>query len=421
MNAIDIYEQVKNPLDSNNLMRNFFQAYLKTENFEGFLDYIKRLSETKNYTLENDTLGEEAKRKFLLFMLNLWRNNVINTPIEKVLLLKYNSLEEYLDTKKLLEEIKQVDYIEDKQTDINSSSWYKKDIDYTYITSFYVNPAQVNEIEKEHILYVNINSSSALYRVIELFIIQCIKHNIPYNFKYSNNINNDRTFVVYSDTKNLANYVNILMNICNDIELSVTMSYPKLLSGVIDKYIGYESYVDEDEEKFTDDRLKIIYDILDKEIPKLYDKNFKEDICDYRDVTFFDYIFDELFKTKERILAQKEKGVFHYFRLKKVIDLVKKMEYKKIEPLEIKVGKSDSILIQRSDINDIYINLLNTLFRKYPKYIKNIINKIKSVSEEYDIDHFTFCFDLNSINKISRLELGEDIITIDPPKEKLFK
>lgn len=413
MTTIDIYENIKNPLENLSLMRNLFTAYLKTNNFDDFYDYIRIMSETKNLTLENDKLGEAAYKKFLLFLFNIWRKSVLNTSLENVSVNKYGNLNEYLNLKDLLKYMIDIEITNTECSESNFLRWYKKDIDYTYITSYYIDVAQQDEITKEHVLYININSKSALFRIIESFIIQCIKYNLPYNFKYSNNINNDSTFVVFSDTKLLVPYTTILKNICNDNELNITMSTPKILSGVIDKYIGYESYIYDDIDRFTMERLKIIYDVLKVEIPKLYDTRFKKDICDYKDVTFNDYIFDELLKSKERVLDRNAKGIFSYAKLKRKINEIKNINFNDLEDTNIKIGINDKLIIERNEIMNLYINLLNTLFRKYPKYINKIILKIKEISKKYQLDEYTFCFDYETINKLSRYEYGENIIKIE--------
>ena len=348
MTTIDIYENIKNPLENISLMRNLFTAYLKTNNFDDFYDYIRIMSETKNLTLENDKLGEEAYKKFLLFLFNICRKSVLNTSLENVSVNKYSNLNEYLNLKDLLKYTDDVEITNTKCSESDFFRWYKKDIDYTYITSYYIDAAQQDEITKEHILYININSKSALFRIMESFIIQCIKYNLPYNFKYSNNINNDSTFVVFSDTKLLVPYTTILKNICNDNELNITMSTPKILSGVIDKYIGYESYIYDDIDRFTMERLKIIYDVLKVEIPKLYDTRFKKDICDYKGVTFNDYIFDELLKSKERVLDRKEKGIFSYAKLKRKINELKNTSFNDLEDTNLKIGINDKLIIERN-------------------------------------------------------------------------
>ena len=418
MSTTDIYENIKNPLDSMNLMRNLFTAYLKTSDFDKFYDYIKRMSETKNFTLENEIVGEEAHKKFLLFMFNIWRKNILNTSLEDVPTKKYVNLNEYINTRELLKDMSDIEFVSTNNKENGEYSWYKKDIDYTYINSYYLNVIEEEEITKEHVLYININSKSALFRVIESFVIQCIKYKLPFDFKYANNINNDSTLVIFSDTKLLVPYVNILKNICNDKELNITMCPPKLLSGVIDKYIGYESYVYDDLEKFTKERLQIIYEVLNIEIPKLYDTRFRKDICDHKDLTFNDYIFDELLKSKERILDRKEKGIISFVKLKRIINILKDTSFKKLKDTTLKIGIKDKIVIERNEIINLYIELLNTLIRKYPMYIKRIVSKIEILSEDFRIDRYTFCFDFSTINKISQYEYGRNIIEIDTIEDK---
>ena len=133
MNAIDIYEDIKNPLDNQGFIKNIFTGYLKTNNFDEFSDYIKRFSETKNFTLETNIIGEEAHKKFISFMFNIWKNNVINTKIELIPKNKYN-INKLLETKELLQDITDLDYIEKIYNTKEDISWYRMDTYYTYIS-----------------------------------------------------------------------------------------------------------------------------------------------------------------------------------------------------------------------------------------------------------------------------------------------
>ena len=289
---------------------------------------------------------------------------------------------------------------------------------YTYISSYDVDLVQKDEIVKEHMLFLNINSKSALFRIIESFIIRCKIFKIPYNFKYSNNINNDSTLVIYSNTSLLAQYVYLLNDICSDNELNITISYPKLLSGIIDKFIGYESYISEDEELFTTQRLKVIYTVLDKELPSLYNNLFNIFISEHQYQTFKDYIFNEILSSKEKILERNSNNIFYFYKLKKIINNIKKINYKDIKNEEIKFGLKNKITIKKEEISELYIGLLNVLFRKYPEYVKIIVDEIKKLGLEYEIDNYTFCFDLDTIDKISLYELGTTIIPVEDKKMK---
>lgn len=427
MNILEFYNEVRNPLENTGLLKTMFMSYLKTSNFEEF--YIKLIQsvEIKNFSMENEAFGVEASKKFSVLMFKLWRYNILNTPFDKIPFVKYNNdVNGYLNIKKALKDIEDIQFV-GNSTKIKSDieldlfSWFNFDDAWTYISSYNINVSQVLEMEKEHILYLNVNSLSDLYKILKLFIEQCIRFNLPYNFKYSNDINKDSTIVIYSDTKNLTNFVNILKNICQDGELRLTMSGPKLLSGTIDSYIGYESKVYSRDEDFTIERLKYIYEILDEVIPELYDVNFKIDKCDYKDVTYEDYIIGEIVRLLERKLEDENGNILDYKRLKSKVNTLRNTKFKDLSDIEIRVGLNNKITCSKSSIMDLIVSVLSSVFRKYPDYLDRVLEMIVLKSKEKGIDPKTFCFDLNTIEKIKDYDIMSRNGAIIIPEKHDFK
>lgn len=411
MNLINLYDEVRSPLENAGLLKTMFATYLKTSNFEEFYTKLMCTVEVKNFRMENESFGIEASKKFSVILFKLWRYNILNTPIDKIPFRKYNNDDkrylELRDSLQCMDEIEFIDYTTrvKRDSDLDIFNWFRWDNDWTYISSYDINLSQILEIDKEHILYINVNSASDLYKILKKFIEQCIRFNLPYNFKYSNDINKDSTIVIYSDTKNLTNYVNILKGICNDSELRLTLSRPKILSGTIDSYIGYESKVYSKDEDFTIERLKYIYDVLDEAIPKLYDEDFKILIGDYIDVTYEDYIISEVGRVLDRKIEEKKGKIIDYQILKSKLNKLRDTKFDDLEDIEIKVGLKNKVIFTKESIRELISNQINSIFRKYPEYINNILKRIALKFEEKGIDPKTACFSLVAIDKIKDYDL----------------
>jgi len=141
-----------------------------------------------------------------------------------------------------------------------------------------------NDFKIEHRLYLNVRGTE-LYLVLWLFITGCIKYNLPYCLKYDPLASRDDVIVIYSPTRYLVNYINILQTVKkelweskDDMQKISSKSYarlgivcteplfntPPILTGNIDGWIGYGSEPDESGVSFNLKRAEVIKKAIDK-------------------------------------------------------------------------------------------------------------------------------------------------------------
>ena len=141
----------------------------------------------------------------------------------------------------------------------------------------------------EHRLYINAGGTNN-FKIMTLFVKKCDEYQIPYSFKFDETGTRDDSVVIYSSSLYLDKYVSILEEIKQELKLNNIQKTP-LLTGVINGWIGYGSEPLGEKGSFTEKRVSIICDDIQKCISKwiythpnatLYDDNGQRiDIQDY--------------------------------------------------------------------------------------------------------------------------------------------
>lgn len=117
-------------------------------------------------------------------------------------------------------------------------------------------------------LYVNCEKQD-LMKLANLFTDKCNNKEIPSYFKYvSNDSERSDQIVIYSNLKELKNYIQILQEIGKqNPDIKERCGKPPLLVGKIDEWIGIGDEPREKKESYTTLRSSIIYDVLERNIP----------------------------------------------------------------------------------------------------------------------------------------------------------
>lgn len=134
-------------------------------------------------------------------------------------------------------------------------------------------------------LYINCNKQD-LMQLAKLFVDKCNEREIPNYFKYcSNKSNRSDQMVIYSNLKELGNYIQILQEIGKENpEIIERCGKPPLLTGKIDKWIGIGDEPLIRGSSFTGERSDVIEDVLKKNIPQIEEDGFtiyKTESLDY--------------------------------------------------------------------------------------------------------------------------------------------
>lgn len=117
-------------------------------------------------------------------------------------------------------------------------------------------------------LYVNCEKQD-LMKIANLFTDKCNSKEIPSYFKYvSNNSTRSDQIVIYSNLKELKNYIQILQEIGEqNPDIIKRCGKPPLLVGRVNEWIGIGDEPKEKKESYTTLRSSIIYDVLERNIP----------------------------------------------------------------------------------------------------------------------------------------------------------
>ena len=251
MTKEEFFKKINNPLDNDELLRTVLEAYYNNESIYTKINKVNATEEDK----ESGKYFPEIRDSFYLYMFNIWKKAVLNKKPEEIKE-KYRKQLNNIQIKlkefnpKTEKEIRKFIYnsnkIFDKETEDfldkfsfisqgNFSGWdhFSK----KYLTFFNT------EIPKiKHRLYLNINSTY-IEKFAKLFTEKCMRDNLPFYYKYDDFAARADTFVIYSDTKNLFKYIDILEEIKkeNKNEIEENIKKPPILTANIDNWIGYGS------------------------------------------------------------------------------------------------------------------------------------------------------------------------------------
>lgn len=251
----DIYKEISNPLTDDvliTLINNYNNCNYDKE-------FYKTLVSNNNKNPSNQiNLG--GVNMFHAVLFNAWKNNVINMTRDEFIRLKsygyidddFSDMRAYLkqvcgnNNIYNIEKINKIVYDSNRNFVINNAFekyyWdsFGKYSGWIHINSRYVDAKKTYSINVEHRLYLNADSA-IIHKLAAIFVDKCRNRNIPYYFKFVPS-NRDDSFVIYSDSKNLNNYIEIVREIKQEYEdINKNIKKPPILTGIIDDNIGYGS------------------------------------------------------------------------------------------------------------------------------------------------------------------------------------
>lgn len=323
MELMDLYEQIKNPIEDESVIRRLIQAEANTAHgWGGFYGQLTK-------TVEKDYVGKYSTdnyNKLYSKLFNKWKNSILNLTEEQVteLINKGSYKQDFLKLREFLKTIPDVT-TEKEARDIFYGQYDDKDLakaieDYKWtaigedsgwihIHSRYLTAKQDGKPNVEHRLYLN-TEPLCTHQMALYFIEKCDEHNLPYYFKIDEYGNRDDTIVIYSSTDNLTKYIEILREIQKEHPAFVSeVKSPPVLTGKIDGWIGYgsepELLQDGTRTSFNKLRAEIIGPIIVEKRNEWIEKN-KHTLFDNegRQVTVQEYItqkaIDNMFASMKR-------------------------------------------------------------------------------------------------------------------------
>ena len=253
MNLKNIYDCAQNPINSDEVMDALINAYSEKTYFKSnFYGYINRI-----YSQLRSPYNPTDRDTFLSTVFNLWKQNV-GQPLKTY----FADTPEATTVQGALDQIPSKKWLYFVDNFLNSKHYW------TYINSNEIHDKSSHEypypFNVEHRLYININTV-ATHKLGLLFLKKCEQQNLPYLFKFSDKVNTDDNFIVYTDSQHLPNYYKILTDIKKENpELEQYISRPPILSSLLDEWIGYESESYDKDTPFNLTRINIINSAFDE-------------------------------------------------------------------------------------------------------------------------------------------------------------
>ena len=450
MELLDIYNTIKNPIDDPDIINTLIDIYgdnstLATNFYDKIVDQHK----------SGKVIGKcypELQRKFTLGIFNKWKKEVLSmTRDEFIELLNRGSYpKEFVDLRNYLktmpevntvEELNHLKYGHDVPNNIkdlfedyswDSIGWGSG---WTHVSSRHIYAKKKEQMPIEHRLYLNVNST-AVHRIAMEFISKCEEMDMPYYFKFNLMANRDDVIVIYSDTKHLTMFVDILNKIKEENpDLEGAFHEPPMLTGKIYDWLGYGTEPKEEKTSFNKKRSEAIAAGIDK-TSKQWIKDHIIRMINFRGsfVHFYEYITVAMVETKLAELkstyryyddcSKRDKNGYDpnyaYTKLGlKLIDL-ESIEFKDHLYKKLITNMEDRIISFCEDPNykfkiELPVRDGNTLiFNQYDmdKAIKRIIPKIKTNDDQFveavrenileeskkaGIDKNNFCFDTEMV------------------------
>ena len=343
-----------------------------------------------NMNSDNKTHREEyvvsARDRVYKIIYNEWRNAILNPSDIRI---KTISTDDLKTLQELLRNKSSVETEEEYNRFINSNSILEKyawsnhgnNTAWTHINSNNIYTGQNKDWVTEHKLYINTDGVEDC--VVDMFVSECIKKELPYYIKYSPNIPRDDMIVIYSDTKHLNSYINILEDIFKDNSwLDAHMCKPPVLTGVIDDYIGYGSEPTTKGESYHQKRAHIIEDAIKSNLYTWYLNHM--DMFDVVLKEVIDETYDNAIKGVDanNLINQIKLGFVNY-------DITKEAP-KRFD------------LKHDGKITTIYVDKIENAMRKYmmyivqndPSFFESIKKDILKNAKEKKVDN-NFCFDVD--------------------------
>ena len=258
---MNLCNDVKNPL-TDEVINYFLNSYLNKENLYNAavgLNYPKKINRGL-YSVSN-------RDKLYSNLFNVWKGCILNLSDEQIKYMIDNSVVEndFFGLRDSLKNISGVDgydaYFRLLRTEelVQKYGWHNFEYgEWTHINSYMLTYGICENFNVEHRLYLN-PSPTDTDNIVNNFIYGCANANLPFYLKYDAIGDRDDTIVIYSNTENLEEYINILNDILQTHpDIKKRMEKPPVLSGIINDVIGYGSDSGRQNDSFNKKRANLI-------------------------------------------------------------------------------------------------------------------------------------------------------------------
>lgn len=467
MELMQLYNQIKNPLDDKSTLEKLVEVYSKSS--DGFKsDFYSKLvkSVSKKYTQGHYYTVDSDEFYAMLF--NKWKNSIVSMTKEQFIELNKSGsydadfvpMREFLKTIpdiKTRKEAHDIIYGKHNNSEVeNALMKYRWDSfgdgpGWTQVASRYLTAKKDPSIKAEHRLYIDTESVDT-YKLLNILVKKFDQHNLPYYFKFDEYADRDDTIVIYATTELLPKYVELLKEIkIENPDLISRIKQPPLLTGKIDGWFGYGTEPGKDlngeGQSFNSLRTKVIEPVMDEIIINWIMNHINMQI-NYQGeiVNFKDYIvkkcveklvdnYESSFKSSEKwhkdeaikrgtVYSEKDliikKGyslqdikssVFkeNVFKIiKKYIDAnlltLQQKGISDVDNIKMTVRYDKELQFSKDDFSSIIRSLALNIIKNDPAVLETIKVKIKENANHYGIDPNNFSFDSRAVEKFKKTE-----------------
>lgn len=441
MATINYFEKIQNPLDKEDFLKDIVKIYSESES-----NFNKKISQNIEKKYKKGNHNTKSSDKFYSYIFNTWKNTISTlTPEEIRKNNRYSEdviiLKEYLSDVKNINTEQEIDKIINSQSDtkladiIHKYKWdnIEKDEEFIHISSNYLtNKKGLNNIE--HGLYINCESMT-LYEILNEFINECNKYDLPYYFKFNPLCIKDESIVFYTNSEYLDRHLHVLKTIIETVETAhVYMREPNILVGRIEEKIGYGS------ETLLKSYLKIRINIIEKAIKKVIYTDIKKHITStttykgkkiqfsqFLSILTTEYFCKKLenkFIEKSKVVNEPElelgynlSQIKHKALKGNVCELINKSiinnlfllfegKKSKIKNIEMSVENNKKVIFTAEDLENATTKIASKIFEDNQTLYNDLQLEILSLCKEYGIS-LNFAVDMNCEKALQVVEKHE--------------
>lgn len=435
------YNNIKNPLEDEQVIDKLIECYSETNDFYGSLTRINSKDKKRLYS--------PAKCDELhAFLFNTWKKELLSitkeqyeNAIKKGLydrsiykLLAFLKTLPDVTTKKEAKKIMDADF-KDKELSEAMEKYRWDSIglysSWTHVKARDVHAKKVQGIPFEHRLYINTDMID-VHNMAKIFLDKCISNKLPYYFKISEFDRRDDNIVIYTDTKHLPEYLRILKEIEKEYpELVSRCKTPPILSGKVRNWIGYgsEPLALSGESSFNSIRAKSIKKAIEKELISWYKDNIKSTLTiNGKKISLTDYFSQNVAKKEiesmHRVLKMNPNSKYIKYtnnditnpqftsRLERTIkanapSIINSFLTEKSSTLKMEVPVNDrcSQTIYSSSLIQELKKFIKVIQANDPNFTHRVKERIFNDAKNYGIDPYKYCFDKKNVELLVNAEL----------------
>lgn len=422
LDFINIYENMENTINDD-ILYDLVKVYSKEENIHQFL--INK-NNKKPSTIQNHY------DELYTFLFYIWRRSILkltDNDIKK--LVKENIVkDDYLKLRDILSSTHHINSNEEyeelikKEPLINKYGWHNsgKDSSWNYISAASLFAWQdYNPHPIEHKLCLNCDNQ-CIEEIVYHITYECHLRNLPFYIKYDKTGTRDDSIVIYSNTKNLDEYIGVLRKTrLYNKGLFKHVHEAPLLTGKIEDWLGYASETkDYNKMSFSEVRANIIrFSIKNALINWVYEnKGLK--INSGNTEVYFDYYLSRCLaavvinRYKEDYKELKNKDLFfEYYGItiqevcsnefkEKLIDLLKhkmssiinsRYNHELFPNITINTSNYKKIVVTEVDYKNTVKQISPQIFKNCPSFTTEIKKQLEHYCKINDVDINKFCFD----------------------------